>query len=121
MFIIHDIADRIMLNAIAETNPSTTNSSTIQAHNKIIRAFITNKKSPRVIRVNGSARSFIIGFMNVFKNARATATMISVVTPEIDAKDGSVTPGVSHAEIAIARQDNISFIIMLIVYSFKVF
>ena len=72
------MSDKIKLNKSAYQNPSTWKPSTILAANKIIKAFITNKKNPKVIIVTGIVSIIIIGFTTAFKNDNTAATTNAV-------------------------------------------
>ena len=110
----HETTERIMLNTKAEAKPSTMNPSTNHEQSMIIRALITNTNKPRVSTVTGSANSLIMGLMKVLSNARTKATTNSVTTPPEEDSSGSETPGVIHAEMPMAAQDNIKRNIVLI-------
>ena len=91
-------------------NPSTANPLTSQSHSKIIAAFITKRNKPNVKIVTGNANNFKMGLMKVFSIASTIATIIRVITPEDEPKGGRYTPGLIHAERAIAKHDNINFV-----------
>ncbi len=67
--------ERIKLNNNAHQKPSTWKPLTNFPAKIIIKAFIANKKKPKVKTVIGIVRIVKIGFTIVFKNAKTTATI----------------------------------------------
>ena len=80
-----------MLKNVAVQKPSTTNPPTILAHNIMINALITNKKSPILSSVTGNVSKTISGLMNTLSKESTKATSKEVVKLATD------TPGNNSA------------------------
>jgi len=78
MIIIEVTNDNKILNKSAHQNPSTVNPSTNLLPRRMITAFITSRKSPRVRIVMGSVNKTSIGFNNVLRMANTIARTIAV-------------------------------------------
>jgi hypothetical protein len=68
-----------MLKSNALKNPFTVNPCTNFSANSIIKAFMANKKNPKVKIVMGIVKMVKIGLTIVFKKANTTATKIAEV------------------------------------------
>lgn len=66
-----------MLKKSAAQNPETVKPSIKLSANKIIQAFITKIKSPKVTMVAGSVKKIKSGLTIIFKIAITTATIIA--------------------------------------------
>ena len=78
-----------MLNRIAVQIPLTENPSINLSANKIIRAFIINKNSPKVTMVMGKVKIIKIGFTNKLRIDKTMATIMALTKASPD----KVTPG----------------------------
>jgi len=103
------VIDNTMLNNIATQKPSTLNPEPSKSDAvKIIAAFMTNRKKPKVTTVIGNVKNTKIGFTNIFRRINRMETKIAI--------DISVTstPGIKFEikniakEVVISR--NIKFI-----------
>lgn len=73
-----------MLKSSAEINPLTSKPSTNLSQIKMITAFITNKKSPKVTIVTGKVKKTKIGFTKTLSSPKTAATVIDVVNDSTD-------------------------------------
>ena len=71
--------DKIKLNNSAVKNPSTAKPETNLAQSKIIKALMTSKNNPKVIKVTGSVSKTKSGFTNKFNNPSTMATQMAVI------------------------------------------
>lgn len=108
--------DNRILNKIAVHIEFTPKPSISLSANKMIKAFMINKKSPNVMIVIGSVRIIKIGLMKAFNRVNTTATNSAVVYGEL-----KVTPGRSFANIIMATALIISLTssFMRLFYYFK--
>ena len=79
--------DKIMLKINAHQKPSTRIPSINLAANKIIRAFITKRKSPNVTTVIGKVSKTKIGLIMALRQANTRANIMAVVIFEICTPD----------------------------------
>jgi len=70
-----------MLNSSAIQNPLTEKPEINSSAIKIIRAFMTSRKSPKVTMVMGMVKIIKIGFTIAFNKASTTATIIAEPYP----------------------------------------
>ena len=89
--------DKTILKNIADQNPSTANPGTILVTSKIIRAFITKLKSPKVSILIGNVKRTIKGFIKRLMIPKTIPTNTAVQKPL------TCTPGKRYALITIAR------------------
>lgn len=99
------------LKSMATQKPLTLNPETKVSAIKMIIAFITNRKSPKVRMVTGKVNRIRMGFTIKFNRARTMATIIAAPYPDMETPGRNLERNTTM--IAVRSMRNIKIIVVI--------
>ena len=107
-----DTIDKQILKIKAQRNPSTFIPVTKYPAKRIIKALITNEKSPKVIIVKGKPKIDKIGFTKILSKAKIIAKKTAVLKDSICTPDKKYFES-TNATIAVVKRRIMNFICLI--------